>query len=163
MIKRLLLFSVLALGALNLNAEILTKVTVEQAYASNDYTMYSTGKMYFSGSQLVIDTIGDGNLIKTNISAINKLLFTTFEYDPAGDVRIINGATALEVYPNPASDVLAIQSSEEGQFNYQILSVTGRILKQGQTSNGASINVSSLEKGVYFIRVNGSILKFSKL
>ena len=63
----------------------------------------------------------------------------------------------LEVYPNPVSDILYLNNISCGQVNYSIFNVLGQ-----EVTNGIScgtISVADLEKGVYFLQVNGKNLR----
>ena len=62
----------------------------------------------------------------------------------------------LEVYPNPAKDILNIQTSDE-LINAEIYTSIGQLLVQ---SNDKIIDVSSLESGCYTLKVNGKIRRF---
>ena len=75
--KCVLLFTALPLGVAAAQAQLLTKVTVLQNGASQSFTMYDSGKMYFSGNtSLVIDTIGNGNTVVADLK--KELFYTLF-------------------------------------------------------------------------------------
>jgi len=64
---------------------------------------------------------------------------------------------SLEVYPNPVSDILYLNNLSCGQVDYSIFNVLGQ-----EVTNGIScgtISVADLEKGVYFLQVNGENLR----
>ncbi|MBR6437583.1 MAG: C10 family peptidase [Bacteroidales bacterium] len=58
----------------------------------------------------------------------------------------------LEVYPNPASDVLYLNNIPGEQVEYAIFNVLGQKMTAG-LSDG-TISVSELEKGIYILQVN---------
>ena len=58
----------------------------------------------------------------------------------------------FEVYPNPASDKISL-SNVPSYYSYSIYNSVGRKLMSG--SNTASIDISSLMSGVYFIELIG--------
>ena len=66
----------------------------------------------------------------------------------------------LVAYPNPAKDFIEIKTNTKIE-SVQICDNLGRILK---TENTAKINVSNLEKGVYYLKINNGekIEKFIK-
>lgn len=67
----------------------------------------------------------------------------------------------LEVYPNPASDVLHIKNLTYEEVNYAIFDVSGRMVTSGY-SNG-TVSVSGLEKGIYVLQIKGGkLLKTAK-
>lgn len=71
-----------------------------------------------------------------------------------------NGVNSqIQVYPNPATDVLNI-SKISGNAEYAIYSVSGQLVSKGKVSDN-KVNVSKLPKGVYIISVdnNGTVYK----
>ena len=84
------------------------------------------------------------------------------------DVKITNVAGIEEnsmevsVYPNPATDVLNIQLTENAS-SVSILGMDGKVIStQVVTANTATVNVSNLVSGVYFYEVvaeNGTIVR----
>jgi hypothetical protein len=64
-----------------------------------------------------------------------------------------NSAVQVSVYPNPTSENLYIQTSEENT-KYQLVDIAGKSLHTGQLSAGKSvINVNDLPVGVYFLEL----------
>ena len=63
---------------------------------------------------------------------------------------------SLEVYPNPASDVLYINSLPCETAEYAIFNVLGQKVIAGST-NG-TISVAELEKGLYILQIKGEKL-----
>jgi len=62
---------------------------------------------------------------------------------------------SFSLYPNPAENTLYI-GTEASVKNYVIFNATGSIIKEGTRK---TVDVSSLESGMYFIRMNGSSAK----
>lgn len=58
---------------------------------------------------------------------------------------------SLEVYSNPASDILCLKNLHGEAVDYAILNAMGRQVAAG-TSSG-TIPVADLQKGLYFLRV----------
>jgi hypothetical protein len=64
--------------------------------------------------------------------------------------------TNFKIYPNPTHSHLTIKSSEQ-IFSLGIFNSTGQLVLEPHPSHLATdidLNVSSLPKGIYFIRVN---------
>ena len=59
----------------------------------------------------------------------------------------------LEVYPNPATDVLYIKGLHCETVEYSIFNVLGQKVAEGSSSG--TISVAGLEKGIYFLQVKG--------
>lgn len=55
----------------------------------------------------------------------------------------------INIYPNPASDVVYVENGEG--LNYSITDASGKLISSGNYSS--SINVSQFSKGLYFIKV----------
>ncbi|MBO4876366.1 MAG: C10 family peptidase [Bacteroidales bacterium] len=64
---------------------------------------------------------------------------------------------SFEVYPNPVSDVLYLNNLSCGQVDYSIFNVLGQEVMNGISSG--TISVADLEKGVYFLQINGENLR----
>lgn len=67
----------------------------------------------------------------------------------------------IRIYPNPASTEIKITSQLSGEANVKIYDMTGRCVKDVIVNdiNNATINTSEIDKGVYFIDVNGRVEK----
>ncbi len=93
----------------------------------------------------------------------------TFSYGEVEDYAVMisptlgtneNGrASAVQVYPNPAVDVLNVTKVSSNAI-YSIHNVSGQVVAKGKVSNG-KVQVSQLLKGVYVISVedNGTVEK----
>ncbi len=58
----------------------------------------------------------------------------------------------VKVYPNPASNEVFIDL--EGVYSYQIMSLNGKVVSVGNDVTTNSIDLSSLNSGVYFLQLN---------
>jgi len=73
--------------------------------------------------------------------------------DPS-DINELTIDNEITLYPNPASNELEISSNELGIKEVRIYNVLGyEMLKQVQHDKSATIDVSTLNKGIYFIEV----------
>ena len=59
----------------------------------------------------------------------------------------------LEVYPNPASDVLYVKNLPCEQVDYSIFNTLGQVVATGSSSG--TISVAELENGLYFLQIKG--------
>lgn len=72
-----------------------------------------------------------------------------------------NEAVSFNLYPNPANDNINIVAEKDAQA--QIIDMTGRMVMVVNVVEGENaINVADLESGVYFVRMNGAVVKFVK-
>lgn len=87
---------------------------------------------------------------------ITKIEFTTI-----GDGLVEFANSTFKVYPNPASDYINITSEISGEAEVNIFDMTGRCVKNTRINdiNNATINISDIEKGVYFVNINGKVMK----
>ena len=87
---------------------------------------------------------------------ITKIEFTTI-----GDGLVESANNTFKVYPNPASDYINITSEISGEAEVNIFDMTGRCVKNTRINDmsNATINISDVEEGVYFININGNVMK----
>ncbi len=72
-----------------------------------------------------------------------------------------NEAVSFNLYPNPANDVVRINA--EADATMEILDMAGRMVMSVNVVEGENaVNVAELTSGVYFVRMNGSVVKFVK-
>ena len=72
----------------------------------------------------------------------------------------------FKIHPNPATNFLHITTNKEQFLNKQIsiYDIFGKIVKQLYIKNtNTIIDISKLEKGIYFIKSNESVVKFVKM
>ena len=64
----------------------------------------------------------------------------------------------MQVYPNPAKDMIYVDfSKSEQSTQWSLVNNLGQVVKQGSNHTGRQeINVKSLTKGMYVLRVEGS-------
>lgn len=61
----------------------------------------------------------------------------------------------MSLYPSPVSNILYIKATENKEYDFQIFNALGQIVKSGQFINNQT-DLSSLNAGVYLIRINNS-------
>lgn len=67
------------------------------------------------------------------------------------------------VSPNPGSTLIKVSNPYDYEtYDLEIIDMTGKSVLGTKTSTNENIDVSALETGVYFIRINGSVLKWVK-
>ena len=139
------------------------KISVETKEGLNTYEMYDSGKMYFSGNSLVIETSESGEnkqLVKFELADINKLLFFSEE---TASQNIGNNTLSLGIYPNPSSDYINVSLPTGENYPYNVFSANGSVVKTGQITNGGRIDIQSLTPGIYFLQIGNVYIKFSKI
>lgn len=76
----------------------------------------------------------------------------------------LNGESKLIFYPNPAENLITIQSNET--VSVEIMDLTGKVVLRGGNLNSSTIDITSIAKGTYMIimkNMSGEILKQDKL
>ena len=63
-------------------------------------------------------------------------------------------SSLISIYPNPVSDILAVEFA--GEFLYQITDLSGRIVLQGNGVDKETISVKEFAAGTYVINVSGT-------
>lgn len=83
----------------------------------------------------------------------DKINLSSFAVSPAVGIAENNSIESLRVYPNPASDVVNIQSDiPSGKI--EVLNIHGQLIYSTElTDQLTGIDVSGFQKGIYFIRI----------
>ena len=83
----------------------------------------------------------------------------TYECGTTG-IADITAAEQLSIYPNPAKDMVTVELNESHKGVLQIVDISGKTLISHKI-NGThvSVNVSTLSKGMYFVKVGSKVNK----
>ncbi len=72
--------------------------------------------------------------------------------------NILNNNAALSqfyAYPNPTDGVITLQSKNNEDFNFEVLDLSGKVLKAANTVSGSTIvDLSDLNSHIFFLRIN---------
>ena len=61
-------------------------------------------------------------------------------------------ASKVKLYPNPTSGILKVTA--ENNFQMQVIDILGKVVyTSGNVANGANIDLSNLQKGVYIAKI----------
>ncbi|MHA7055643.1 fibronectin type III domain-containing protein [Aquimarina sp. M1] len=120
---------------------------------------WSSSQSYQPGDRVTYQ----GNLFErtttgwTNLGACGTTVsFTTISEDPLGPPTAL-----LSVYPNPLKGaILNVRAGNSGTEQYSIYNMLGQTVLKGTFSN--TINVQSLEAGVYMLKINNQTARFIK-
>ncbi len=76
------------------------------------------------------------------------------------DVSLVN---KLLIYPNPAKDIFTIKGNENlsNNFEYKIIDLAGRIIKNGKSEFNEQVNIENLKSGNYIIQIKTDIGKIT--
>ena len=116
-----------------------------------DVNRYSQSKIFYNTSGEWLPTSFTGSLMVRPIFGHMNTDIT--------DTKYVSG---ISIYPNPANDILNIEGADT-DCRVSVYSPTGQALIR---KSGNSINVSSLQSGIYLIRIESddqsALLKFVK-
>ena len=73
-----------------------------------------------------------------------------------------NQISYLELFPNPANNLININLKNNIISNYEILDISGKILLSDSFLNETQINTSNLQNGIYIIKVINDFKSLSK-
>ncbi len=65
----------------------------------------------------------------------------------------------IQIFPNPATDILKIEDLSWRDFNYTVYTVDGRILLSGNSAQGNIIQTAEWPQGIYLLRVEDFVGK----
>ena len=110
-------------------------------------------------------TVADGDFVKWGDYTVGtEIGYWVFVWEtPVQPVTAYNSvseieASAMSVYPNPATEFIMISGEMIGEY-VEIYDITGHIVR---TSTDTKINVSDLASGLYIVRYGNAVLKFTK-
>ncbi len=112
--------------------------------------VYNTTNLFVSGffwNYLLIDN--------EELTSTNRHGFIAMFGDNISGVNEIYNSVAVEIYPNPTKDKIAISTKlifNNSRIN--IYSISGKLIKTAIISNQSEIDVSSLQKGAYFTKIH---------
>ncbi len=68
----------------------------------------------------------------------------------------------VKLFPNPSSKFIFIESKHIDLKDYEILNITGQLIRKGSFNSSAnqnSINIDNLSKGLYLVKINSKIVR----
>lgn len=138
------------------------QTTIKVTYytgSTQDYTIDTSGKLYFSGSNLLVKTTSTANDVSIPTTIIRKI---TFSSTILATQEIGVNKNQIKLYPNPSSDIIRITSDKKEALKVKIYSAEGRLVLTGTYQPNEDINISSFKGGFYLVQVNNTTLKLIK-
>lgn len=132
--------------------------------STNTYTGSTSAAMPFYIGRAIgggyiaasIDDVGIWSRVLT-ATEISQLYNSTLSTNDTKSTK-----SNVSIAPNPVSDILSVNIPLKGKNTYKIIDINGRILLSGEL-NDSKINVSLLNRGSYFLDIEGiSSFKFIK-
>ena len=158
--KRRLLFLSLLLYAIGIVAQEPTHLSIVPLEGEEkQLAINHIGKItFFDDVVFLWDKNGD-LLGTTPVAQIDKIVFTGGDQPASLD----NVATpAIQVFPNPSSDILFIRGLV-GEQVVRVYSLQGQLMQSAATVSGeAQLQVNTLQSGTYLLQVGSAVVKFIK-
>ena len=112
-------------------------------------------KLYVEGNDCYCSLLTD-NLLVNNVAA--SKISKNFQ---CGSLRITKQKLAIGFYPNPTKNIVHLDISKD--VHYEIISPLGQTLLKGYlTGNNKQIDLSQLPTSIYFLSIEGQIIKLMK-
>ncbi|NDW18994.1 T9SS C-terminal target domain-containing protein [Dysgonomonas sp. 216] len=117
-------------------------------------------KITFSGDDLIF-SYNDGSVSENfGMQTVRNITFPQ-SLNSIEDVTV--NKTLLSVFPNPATDRIALTNLPEGSNTVSIYSIAGSLVLTVQLSYSTqAIDVSALAQGLYILKTNNEVVKFTK-
>jgi hypothetical protein len=120
----------------------------------------SIQKLSFSVSDLLV-SLKNGTIDPYGLSTIQKL---RFDQSTAVVEQVYKNISKLLIYPNPASESLTISGMPDGIGVISVYKPDGQLMISETVSDDqATIIISGLNPGLYFVSAKGLTSKFVKL
>ena len=131
--------------------------------AGNSAVIHGMTFDYSIGEMTVISTEKTGNLIVTQGLLQPQTSTGNANTTNADNQHLSSMAGLINVYPNPTSNVLYIETKDQqaGDFKYQLYDATGKLVAsskemQKEGANKYSFNLQSFASGSYFLMIQKS-------
>lgn len=130
-----------------------------------------------SGHICMIKTLDNGYLLASKINRLdydwqNNMLLMKFDSLGNFSWPFATGEQEVQsiphrVYPNPTSEQVTFELTEQGEYELIVTTVSGQVLYNAGITNNATINTDTWSNGIYFYTLrskykvtNGKLLKF---
>ena len=158
-LKRLTLLFALTTMLLPAISEAQTSLTLRfNDGTSQNYVIPATGGIYFDGDTVMHLQTNSG-MATHRVDDVRSVVFA--HSNSITDAMLESHTVVL--YPNPSKDYITIDGGDDGMRQVTVFSATGVAVIQGTFSKGEKIDVSTLKRGFYIVKVNGNALKMYKL
>lgn len=156
------LSSLFAVCMVLLSTFLFGQTTVKVTYytgSTQDYTIATSGKLYFSGSNLLLKTTSTATDVSIPTNIIRKI---TFASGNLATQEIGRNTSNIKLYPNPSADFVKISSDKKQKMNVKIYSSSGSLVLKSTFMPDEEINIRSLSAGFYLVQVDQTTLKMIK-
>ena len=131
----------------------------------SDTTYYSPQSDIYFGNNIFV--FNDNLMVSTGGEKEDKNKGLVYIYQVKDLVSGISNSDKndlnIVIYPNPASDFFTIEIPNGKSHKYQIFSIQGKLLSDGDLVNNKKIDVSSFANGAYMISIYTDDIVYTKL
>lgn len=145
-------------------AYCLAQTTLKVSYytgSTQDYTITTSGKLYFSGNNLLVKTSASATDVSIPTGIIKKITFSSSVL-AVQETGTGTDNDLIKLYPNPSAEFIRITSDKKEALKVKIFSAEGRLVLNGTFQHGEDIDISSLKTGFYLVQVNNNTIKLIK-
>lgn len=151
-----ILFVGLLLITYSLSAQTEVVITNRNGEVSTVFVA-ELGKIYFSSDKMLVDE-GNGQVDEFLFSEIQRVNFNALNVG----VKNLSQNAHVRLYPNPSDTYFRIITDEEKSLHLQLYSLLGQLILDKDVLPDESVNISDLQSGIYFVKVNDVTLKLLK-
>ncbi len=123
--------------------------------ASSDYKLVETNLGAYNDKGIILKITGIPG------TGGNALYIDEISLSSATDVKDVSTSDEVSVYPNPAANEINLSNENYLGSQYSICSILGVVVAQGTNTNN-KIDISRLDAGCYYIKINNRQIKFIK-
>ena len=123
-----------------------TEVISAQSYTNTEFEQHTIDLSAYDNQniRIAIHATSDANMY--------GIVIDNFVINGATDITE-NNSTSFSIFPNPATTILNVEA--EGYNTIEIVNLLGQTVYTANATSNMQINVSNLNNGVYFVRMNG--------
>lgn len=155
--KTLLIISVFLISTLSLAAQQQWLEILKTDNSTKNVELTQLNKLTFSNTDLILNYFLGGE------EAIPRQEIRKIAFGNATGVQNVLQRNSFRVYPNPAAEFIRLTNIPDAQYTVTIFSITGNQITTLQNFTiQQSIDISNIQKGMYIIRANNFVTKFTK-
>lgn len=103
------------------------------------------------------NTLYNSQVVQTNYLTKSYGFSVRCVKDATSGINEIDSKDFFQIYPNPAIDLVYINNTENYSVKMKIYNIIGECILQKELYNGINdININSLLKGIYIIKLSGA-------
>jgi len=144
------------------------------------FALFATGQLMMSQSFNMIVLTADGNETQYAVSDVQKIVFASstmtvelksgenrtdvsrVSFKDMTGIETPKQESSISVFPNPVVETLTVSGVKKGTV-INVFDLGGGLLKTvAAQENTATINVASLQKGIYLLQIDKQTVKFIK-